>query len=254
VSGPGDLSEKIKQYWEDPKTTSLVDTNLRRLEESVVLPYLGPGDVIADIGCGTGVASILLAKHTKGNITAVDFLPAFLEKLEDDAEKAGVGDRITTLASDMGDLPFESEQFDVIWSEGAIYNIGFKTGIEAWKKYLKPNGILVATEITWLTPEVPEGLSTHWETEYPEVAPASTKIKQLEDSAYTLLGYFPLSSDCWRAEYYQPLRDSFADFLTRNENSEAAQAIVETETHEIALYEKYKAYYSYGCYIAQKRA
>lgn len=209
---------------------------------------------IADIGCGTGAASILLAKNTNAHITAVDFLPEFLEKLQKDAEEAGVVDRIITLNADMSDLSFEPEQFDVIWSEGAIYNIGFKTGIEAWKQYLKPNGILVATEITWLTPEIPEELSKHWESEYPEVAPASTKIKQLEDADYSLLGYFPLSEDCWMAEYYEPLRDSFADFLARNDNSDAAQTIVEAEKHEIALYEKFKDFYSYGCYIAQKRA
>mgnify|MGYP001084201551 CR=1 FL=1 len=209
---------------------------------------------IADIGCGTGAASVLLAKHTKAHITAVDFLPAFLEKLQKDAEEAGVADRITILNADMSELPFEPEQFDVIWSEGAIYNIGFKTGIENWKKFLKPNGVLVATEITWLTPDVPEELSQYWASEYPEVAIASTKIKQLEDAGYTLLGYFPLSEECWLVEYYEPLRDSFADFMARNDNSEAARAIVEAEKHEIALYEKFKNFYSYGCYIAQKRA
>jgi SAM-dependent methyltransferase len=208
----------------------------------------------ADIGCGTGASSILLAKHTKGHITAVDFLPAFLEKLKKDAEQAGVANRIITRSADMGDLPFEDEQFDVIWSEGAIYNIGFKTGIEAWKKYLKPNGILVATEITWLTSDVPKELSEHWAAEYPEVAPASTKIKQLEDSGYIPLGYFPLSPDCWMDEYYTPLCNGFEDFLARNENSEAAQAIVEAEKIEIALYEKYMENYSYGCYIAKKQS
>lgn len=209
---------------------------------------------IADIGCGTGAASILLANNTNAHITAVDFLPEFLEKLQKDAEEAGVADRITTLEADMAELPFEAEQFDVIWSEGAIYNIGFKTGIENWKKFLKPNGVLVATEITWLTPNVPEELSQYWASEYPEVATASTKIKQLEDNGYTVLGYFPLSSDCWLTEYYEPLKRQHADLLVRNDNSETAQVIVDMDTQERALYEKYKEHYSYGCYIAQKRA
>jgi len=208
---------------------------------------------IADIGCGTGVSSVLLATHTKAHITAVDFLPAFLEKLEENAKQAGVADRITTLTADMGDLPFERKQFDVIWSEGAMYNIGFQIGVEQWKKYLKPNGTLVATEITWLTSDMPEEIRIHWEKEYPEIASASVKIKQLEDAGYSLLGYFPLSSDCWLEKYYEPLQHGFADFLARNGNSEDAQAVVKAEEHEIALYKKYKEYYSYGCYIAQKQ-
>lgn len=85
---------------------------------------------VADIGCGTGVASILLAKHTNAHTTAVDFLPEFLEKLQKDAKKESVAERITTLEADMGELAFEIERCDGIWPEGAIYNLGFTTGIE----------------------------------------------------------------------------------------------------------------------------
>jgi hypothetical protein len=48
------------------------------------------------------------------------------------------------------------------------------------------------------------------------------------------------------------LQNSFAEFLARNANNEIAQAIVEAEKKEIALYEKFKKYYSYGVYIARK--
>jgi len=207
---------------------------------------------IADVGCGTGAASILLAQHTAAHISAVDFLPRFLAELEVRAQKAGVTDRITPYRADMQDLPFGTGSLDVMWSEGAIYNIGFNTGVRAWRNYLKPGGVLVLTEITWLRPSVPEELSRHWDTEYPEVATASTKIKQLEEAGYVSLGYFPLSADCWLTEYYMPLEQEFAAFLARNKNSEAAQAIVEAEMREIALYKQYAAYYSYGCYVARK--
>jgi hypothetical protein len=40
--------------------------------------------------------------------------------------------------------------------------------------------------------------------------------------------------------------------LARNANSEDAQTIVEAEKKEISLYEKYKNYFSYGMYIAEK--
>ncbi|GAM56739.1 probable transcription regulator [Vibrio ishigakensis] len=48
----------------------------------------------------------------------------------------------------MGDLPFEEDSFDVLWSEGAVYNIGFETGIRDWRKYLKSGGTLVVSELT----------------------------------------------------------------------------------------------------------
>jgi SAM-dependent methyltransferase len=210
---------------------------------------------IADIGCGTGAASVCLAQHTKAHITAVDFVPAFLDTLAARAKQAGVADRITTLDADMADLPFEERQFDVLWAEGAIYNIGFTAGVQAWRKFLTQGGVLVATEITWLVPEgeLPQELREHWQREYPEVVPASAKIQQLEESGYTPIGYFPLGKECWMEEYYKPLRTGFAAFLERNGNSSEAQAIVAAEEAEIALYERYSEYYSYGCYVAKKR-
>jgi hypothetical protein len=52
--------------------------------------------------------------------------------------------------------------------------------------------------------------------------------------------------------YYRPIQDGFETYLKRNDKSEKAQAIVDNEKNEIAMYEKYKAYYSYGVYIARK--
>jgi hypothetical protein len=50
------------------------------------------------------------------------------------------------------------------------------------------------------------------------------------------------------------MQNRFADFLNRNGHSEQARAVVEAENQEIELYEKYKAHYSYGVYIARKLA
>ena len=208
---------------------------------------------VADIGCGTGAATVALLQHTNANVTAVDFLPDFLSELTKRAEASGVTDRLTTLEADMGDLPFTEAQFDLIWSEGAIYNIGFGKGIKDWKSYLKPGGVLAVSEITWLRPDVPEPLRSHWEGEYAEVATASEKIALLEQAGYTLVGYFPLSPDCWLDEYYAPLENGFADFLKRNGDSEKAKAIVAETQAEIALYKEYQDYVSYGFYIARKQ-
>lgn len=207
---------------------------------------------IADIGCGTGVSTLALAKNTNAHITAVDLFPNFLAKLNANASEANLSSRITTQKADMAKLPFQKEQFDVIWAEGAIYNIGFEKGIRLWKEFLKPGGVMVLTEITWLTHDVPNELSVHWQEEYPEIAHASTKIRQLEENGYTVKAYFPLTDEAWLDGYYGPLQASFKSFLQRNNNSVAAKEIIKAEEAEIELYKKYKKYVSYGCYIAQK--
>ena len=207
---------------------------------------------IADIGCGTGASTLLLARLLEAKITAVDFLQDFLEVLEDRAGNSGLSEKITTLCCSMDNLPFGREEYDVVWSEGAIYNIGFEKGVAEWNRYLKMGGLLVASEITWITASRPSELRKHWEGEYPEIDVASSKIGILEKNGYSPIGYFTLPEHCWLDNYYRPMQNSFKDFLDRNGNSEEAVAIVESEIREIELYEKYRAYYSYGVYIARK--
>lgn len=206
---------------------------------------------IADIGCGTGAASIVLAQNLNATITAVDLFDDFLKVLQERAQAAGVADKIETLACSMDALPFEDSSFDLIWAEGAIYNIGFENGISQWRRFLKPGGLLVASEITWLTKNRPHEVEVHWMSEYPEIASASEKLRILENHGYMPSGYFVLPESCWLTNYYEPMQASFDAFLSRNGNSEEARAIVAQEQHEIALYEKYKAYYSYGMYLAR---
>jgi len=207
---------------------------------------------IADIGCGTGASTLILAHLLNAKITAVDFLQDFLTVLETRAQKEGVAEKITSLCASMDSLPFEEGEFDVIWSEGAIYNIGFQKGVADWKRYLKPDGLLVASEITWTTSNRPPEIEAHWANEYPEIDTASAKIKLLEENGYSPIGYFVLPEHCWLDEYYRPMQVRFDAFLSRNGNSKEACEIVAAERHEIDLYERNKAHFSYGVYIARK--
>jgi len=104
---------------------------------------------IADIGCGTGASTLVLASKLRNSrITAVDLFPEFLDILSKRANAAGCSTQIETLAESMDSLPFANESLDLIWSEGAIYNIGFAKGVEAWRPILRTGGVLAVSEIT----------------------------------------------------------------------------------------------------------
>ena len=207
---------------------------------------------IADIGCGTGASTMILAEQLNAEITAVDFLPEFLQELEKRAKARKVEHKIRTLESSMDALPFQEKEFDMIWSEGAIYNMGFEAGISAWKSFLKPGGKLVVSEITWFGENRPEELDRHWKSEYPEIAVASAKFQALERNGFRPLGYFKLPDSCWLDNYYGPMEKRFDAFLEKHDRSEDALAIVEAERNEISLYRKYSEHFGYGVYIAQK--
>lgn len=208
---------------------------------------------IADIGCGTGASSLVLAQELHGQITAVDFFPAFLEKLEIRAQKQSLKANIQTLVGSMDALPFAAESLDLIWSEGAVYIMGFEEGIQAWQKFLKPGGYLAVSEITWLSNTRPPEIDQHWRNIYPQIATAGHKIQTLEQAGYALKGYFHLSPSDWLQHYYQPMEDRFVTFLNQQQHSAEAQNLVKGEQAEIALYRQYQDYLSYGFYLAQKR-
>ncbi len=225
------------------------DTTMRAMD--LALPDKKDGLKIADIGCGTGAATLMLARERGARITAVDFLQGFLDILGERAQRRGLADRISCLQSSMDALPFSEGEFDLIWSEGAVYNMGFTAGVRAWRRFLKPGGVLAVSEITWLTAARPHEIQAHWQGEYPEIDTASAKLRVLEECGYAPMGYFVLPRRCWMENYYLPLRQGFAAFLERNPGS-AARAIVEAEEREISLYKRFGSYFSYGFYIARK--
>lgn len=207
---------------------------------------------VADIGCGTGASTLVLAEELDAEITAVDLFPEFLAELQRRAETRKLLGRIELMEASMEELPFAPDSLDAIWSEGAVYNIGFERGVEAWAPLLRRGGVIALSEITWLTSERPAELQEHWDAAYPEVGLASVKLAILEKHGFTPIGYFPLPASCWLEGYYLPLQKRFPDLLAQYGNSEEARACVEAEEHEIALYERNQAYVSYGFYIARK--
>jgi len=207
---------------------------------------------VADIGCGTGAQTLTLAENINGEITAIDLFPQVLEKLNFNAKAHGLEDKINTRNESMEDLSFEKESFDIIWSEGAIYIMGFEAGIKAWKQFLKPEGYIAISEITWLTKDRPKAIEDYWNNEYTEMATASNKIKILEENGFMPIGFFVLPESSWTDYYYIPMEKRFDEFLKKHNHSEIVKKMIDQTKEEIKMYNKYKDFLSYGFYIAKK--
>ena len=139
---------------------------------------------ILDIGCGTGVPTIELAKLTGGEVIGLDIDQSALDILNNKIAKAGLSHRVRTINRSLDNMEFPDRSFDIIWAEGSIYNIGFARGIREWKRFLKPNGQMVIHDAGTGLPE---------------------KLKLINDHGYKLLGYFTLGTGIWHKEYFTPL-------------------------------------------------
>lgn len=209
---------------------------------------------MADLGCGTGASTTVLATALRGSLTALDLIPAFLARLEANLARLDTQATVSLLEGDMNAPPFEAGALDLLWSEGAIYNLGFRQGLQAWRPLLKLGGFLAVSELTWLTATRPSALTAHWEAAYPEVGTAGAKLQVLEEEGFRPVGYFPLGPDSWLENYYHPLEARFPAFLTRHAGEAAAEALIAEERAEIALYRTHQEFVSYGFYIAQRCA
>lgn len=237
-----ELHKNAERQGPGGKPETLRAMELAQIDRSVPLR-------IADIGCGTGAASILLAKELDAQITVVDFLPEFLEVLEQRAREQALLERITPLLCSMESLPFADEEFDVIWSEGAAYNIGFERAVSSWRRFLKPGGKMVLSEITWLTKNRPTEIQRHWDSEYGEMGTASEKMAVLERHGFIPVGYFVLPRSCWEENYYQPIEARLEEFLENNRGNAEAREIAALERAEAELYRRFGNHYSYAFYV-----
>ncbi len=208
--------------------------------------------LIADIGCGTGGQTMVLAQHAPGYITGLDFFPGFIDRFNRNALKLNLQDKVHGIVGSMAELPFGKEELDLIWSEGAIYNIGFERGLNEWRQYLKPNGYIAVSESSWFTEERPAEIHNFWMDAYPEMDTIPNKVAQIQKAGYLPVATFILPENCWTEHYYAPQVVAQKMFLNKYAGNKTAEEFIAYQHYDAGLYDKYKKFYGYVFYIAKK--
>jgi SAM-dependent methyltransferase len=234
------------------------------------LPRGGPGDgestrkalgnieqlaikpLILDIGCGPGQQTIELARMTKGQIIAIDNHQPFLDKLVQEAKKEGLLDHIVAKNQSMLDMDFEDNTFDLIWSEGALYFMGFENGVRKCHQLLKKRGFLAVTEIVYLNNDPPSPLINYFDNEYPDIKPVKDKIEIILNTRFSMISHFTLPKNAWLKSFYLPMEKELNRLNQKYQGNKVALGIFKEMRNEISLYKKYSDYYGYEFFIMQK--
>ncbi|WP_301029400.1 class I SAM-dependent methyltransferase [Parabacteroides goldsteinii] len=208
--------------------------------------------LIADLGCGTGGQTMVLAQHAPGHITGLDFFPGFIDRFNSNACGLNLQDRVKGIVGSMDNLPFGEGELDLIWSEGAIYNIGFERGLNEWRKYLKTGGYIAVSESAWFTEERPAEIHDFWMEAYPQIDTIPNQVALIQKAGYLPVASFILPETCWTKHYFSPLVKAREKFLAKYPGNKTAEELVAMSHHEEELYRKYKEFYGYVFYIAKK--
>lgn len=220
---------------------------LRALSRCTGLP---PHPVVVDLGCGSGASTLVLARRLGTPVLAVDLSQAFLDELEERARAEGLEHLVRTRCADFGELDLPPGFVDLLWSEGAIYQLGFEEGLRRWSVFVQPGGYLAVTDAVWLTPAPPVEARERWTAWYP----AMTTLDACRDIAGRLgldvVDAFPLPHSAWEA-YYRPLVAHSQGF--RSDPDPGMQAALADLDLEVDTFERFGDSYGYGFLVMRKR-
>jgi SAM-dependent methyltransferase len=215
------------------------------------LPPLPRNAKILDIGCGSGTQTMDLAGLTSGMITAVDNHQPFIDAITARAQKDGMAGRISAVCASMDTLPFEPGQFDLIWSEGAIFIMGFVQGLRAWKPLVKKGGFIVVSDAVCFEADPPAELMQYWETQGYLLLSEQERVEQIHREGLRLIEMYRLPEAGWWENYYVPMRARVADLRKTYGNDPTLGAFLDSCDLEVEMYRKYKRYHGYTFFVIQ---
>ena len=195
-----------------------------------MLPKLSNPSIL-DVGCGSGISTMELARLSRGKVLGIDIDQPALDKFTERIAEMGLTDTVQAVNCSMIDMDFPDESYDVIWSEGSIYTIGFEKGLREWKRFLKPGSFMVVHD---------------------EQGNVDEKLQQISKCGYELIGYFVLSKEVWWNEYFAPLEK----LINETRQKEASKPKILEELHqaqwELAMFNTYPDRNSSVCFVMKK--
>ena len=212
----------------------------------------GPMRVL-DIGCGNGPQTICLAQHLDGSILAVDNHQPFLDELLKRAAAAGVAAKIQVLLKDMHTLAPDDGPFDLVWSEGALFVMGFRAGLTACQALLAPGGGLAVSEVAWLRPDAPAECRQFFARVHPAMTSIADNLATIEACGYEIIDHFTEPESAWWESLYHPLEARLRSLRKSCAADAEKLALIEAIATEIDVYRKYSAFYGNVFYLMRRR-
>lgn len=208
-------------------------------------------ETVVDAGCGAGRQTFELAKELTSPIEAIDSYQPFLNRLKRRAKQNGTARLVRPHCMDMKEIPNVFSDVDLLWSEGAAYNIGFANALKIWARAIKPDGFAVISELCWLrTEEIPSAVWEFFQTGYPNMQSVPQNLAIAEKTGYKIFNTYTLPEEAWLEDYYdilEPRTQSLVDHPDASVREIAAETIKEIETFKIS-----EASYGYVFYILQR--
>lgn len=212
---------------------------------------LPPSPKVLDLGCGSGGQTLYLAELTSASIVAIDSHPPSIERLRARIAQLGLVDRVQPLVGDMAHPDQEPESFDLIWSEGALYNIGIENALRVCQELLRPGGYLAFTDAVWRNANPPPQVKASFD-DYPTMGTVPDALVAIERSGFSLVGHFTLPEEAWWDDFYTPMQGRIEALRGKYADDLEALAMLDRIAEEPEMHRQHSAYYAYEFFVLRR--
>jgi serine/threonine-protein kinase HipA len=207
---------------------------------------------VVDVGCGPGRASILLAKELKAFVTAVDIHQPYLDHLAALCKQYGLRRRIKPIRMSMDKLKFKAGSIDLIWAEGSAYFIGIRRALELWFPLLKDYGLVMFSELCWLTDSPPVEAVAYWAKAYPQMTTSAAHVAAAQEIGYYLSNTWVLPDAHWWPDYLTPLEARMELLAPEAAKDRRLAALIADSRAAIDLFRRHSASFGYVYHVLGK--
>lgn len=202
---------------------------------------------ILELGCGSGASALVLAEQTDAEVTAIDSHPPFIEQLRRAAQERGLVN-LKAHCADMGALDYPAGSFDLLWSEGSAYTIGFTHAMTIWQPLLSQGGWLFVSELVWLTGSPSSEARAYIEHEYPAIQSFDERTREVTGLGYEVVERFALPQADWD-DFYEDM-ERVVDGIAPEVGED--HPVITDLRKEIVAYRAFGDQYGYGCLLLRK--
>ncbi|MEX2194182.1 MAG: class I SAM-dependent methyltransferase [Thermoleophilaceae bacterium] len=209
-------------------------------------------EVVVDAGCGTGRQTLTLARELGAVVNAVDSHGPFLDDLARRAADARLAPLVRVHRMDMKDIPQAFDGVDLLWSEGAAYNIGFSHALTTWAPSLNEGGIAVVSELSWLKEDAPRAGRAFFKSAYPDMQTVRRNAATAQAAGYRILTTHTLPTQAWMDDYYDVLTLRAEALLDHSDPS--VRELARDTVREIEVFRLSDGSYGYVFYVLRREA
>jgi SAM-dependent methyltransferase len=210
--------------------------------------------MIADLGCGVGGQTLHLADLTTGSIVAVDSHAPSIARLRATLAARGLSQRVQAQVGDMAHLELPPESYDLVWSEGALYNIGIRNALRVCRGLLRSGGFLAFTDAVWRKEDPPPEVKASFDLDYPTMGTAADVVTAIRQGGFELLDRFTLPDEAWWDDFYSPMEQRILELRRKYANDGEALALLDQLAREPEMHRSHSNYYAYEFFVARRPA